>query len=109
MTLNSEWTFLTNHAHILLCIAEKPDSRLRDLAQRVGITERAVQGIVADLSQGKYLEVVRVGRRNAYVVSRNRAFRHEVEKHKKMKDLIDLIIDKAARGKRSMVRHSVAA
>lgn len=109
MTLNSEWTFLTNHAHILLCIAEKPDSRLRDLAQRVGITERAVQGIVADLSAGEYLEVVRVGRRNTYVVSRNRAFRHEVEKHKKMKDLIDLIVDKPSHSKRSIARHRIAA
>lgn len=58
------WTFLTNHAHVLLCIAADPEARMRDVAVRVGVTERAVQRIVADLAEGGYLAVGRVGRRN---------------------------------------------
>ena len=64
------WTFLTNHAQVLLCLADAPDIRLRDVAERVGITERAVQRIVADLSQAGYVKRDRVGRRNRYTVDR---------------------------------------
>lgn len=48
----ARWTFLTNHAHVLLCLARDPELRLRDVAERVGVTERAVQRIVADLEEG---------------------------------------------------------
>ena len=51
-----DWTFLTNHAHVLLCIAREPEARMRDVAQLVGITERAVQRIVADLEEAEYIE-----------------------------------------------------
>lgn len=57
------WTFLTNHAHVLNCIADDPESRLRDIAARVGITERAAQAIVSDLEAGGYLTRTRAGRR----------------------------------------------
>ena len=60
------WTFLTNHAHVLFCIAEDPEMRLRDVAARVGITERAVQRIVTDLEGEGYLTVSKEGRRNRY-------------------------------------------
>src|SRR5919202_2239784 len=62
----SEWTFLTNHGVVLLCLAADPGQRLRDVAASVGITERAVQRIVADLEAGGYLTRTRVGRRNQY-------------------------------------------
>ena len=73
------WTFLTNHAQVLLCLAETPDIRLRDVADRVGITERATQRIVADLVEGGYVNSERVGRRNRYTVDRQHAMRHSAQ------------------------------
>jgi DNA-binding MarR family transcriptional regulator len=73
------WTFLTNHAQVLLCLAETPDIRLRDVAERVGITERATQRIVADLVEGGYVNSERVGRRNRYTVDRQHAMRHSAQ------------------------------
>ena len=73
------WTFLTNHAQVLLCIADTPDIRLRDMAERVGITERATQRIVADLSEAGYVKTKRIGRRNRYTVDRQHAMRHSAQ------------------------------
>lgn len=73
------WTFLSNHGHVLVALAEDPDARLRDIAERVGITERAVQGILADLEDGGYLRRERVGRRNHYRLKRGGRFRHPSE------------------------------
>lgn len=85
MTSNAEsgngWTFLTNHSHVLLCIADDPDIRLRDLASKVGITERAVQRIVAELERDGYLTHERHGRRNHYEVDSSRPLRHPLENH----------------------------
>lgn len=73
------WTFLTNHAQVLLCLAETPDIRLRDVADRVGITERATQRILAELVDAGYVTTVRVGRRNSYTVDRQHAMRHTAQ------------------------------
>ena len=73
------WTFLTNHAQVLLCLAESPDIRLRDVAERVGITERATQRIVAELVEAGYVKTERVGRRNRYSVDRHHAMRHSAQ------------------------------
>jgi DNA-binding IclR family transcriptional regulator len=73
------WTFLTNHAQVLLCLAETPDIRLRDVAERVGITERATQRILAELVEGGYVKTERVGRRNRYTVDRQHAMRHSAQ------------------------------
>jgi len=73
------WTFLTNHAQVLLCLADTPDIRLRDVAEHVGITERAAQRIVAELVDAGYVNSVRVGRRNHYTVDRERAMRHSAQ------------------------------
>lgn len=73
------WTFLTNHAQVLLCLAEAPDIRLRDVAERVGITERATQRILAELIQAGYVKTERVGRRNRYTVDRQHAMRHSAQ------------------------------
>ena len=75
-----EWTFLTNHAHTLLCIARDPGIRLRDVAERVGVTERAAQRIVSDLVEAGYLDRLRDGRRNHYQVRADRPMRHPVER-----------------------------
>lgn len=70
------WTLLTNHAQVLLCIARDPEARLRDVAERVGITERAAQRIVADLVDAGFLTRHRVGRRNTYEVHAAEPLRH---------------------------------
>lgn len=73
------WRFLTNHAQVLLCLADTPDIRLRDVAERVGITERATQRILAELIEGGYVKTERVGRRNRYTVDRQHAMRHSAQ------------------------------
>ena len=73
------WTFLTNHAHVLVCLAEEPDVRGRDIATRVGITERAAQAIVADLVADGYVTRRREGRRNHYQVHPDAPLRHPLE------------------------------
>lgn len=75
------WTFFTNHAHVLFCLAEDEDVRLRDVAQRVGITERAVQRIVHDLAEAGYIRICRSGRRNHYEIQRTTRLRHAIEAH----------------------------
>ena len=86
------WTFLSNHAHVLLCIAKEPELRLREVAHRVGITERAVQRIVDDLEEGGYLSRSREGRRNRYEVHLDRPLRHSVESHREVSVLLNLIL-----------------
>lgn len=90
-TGKTKWTFLTNHAHVLLCIAEKPDLRMRDLAQMIGITERAVQGIIADLAEGGYLGVEKGGRCNIYTTNVDKHLRHPIEAGHHVADLLRLL------------------
>ncbi|MCX5651000.1 MAG: MarR family transcriptional regulator [Planctomycetota bacterium] len=87
------WTFLSNHAHVLLLIARDPEIRLRDVADQVGITERAVQRIVSDLEGGRYIERERSGRRNHYRVHPELPLRHPIEAHRRIGNLIALIVD----------------
>lgn len=88
----SQWTFLTNHSHVLLCIAADPDVRLRDVAEKVGITERAAQRIVAELEAAGYLSHVRVGRRNHYEVHADRPLRHPLEDHLAIGALLRVLV-----------------
>ena len=85
------WTFLTNHSHVLLCLAEDSAMRMRDIAQEVGITERAVQRIISDLVVDGYIERVREGRRNTYKINTGMHLRHPIEHDRTIKELIDLI------------------
>jgi DNA-binding IclR family transcriptional regulator len=85
------WTFLTNHSHVLLCIAEDPDIRGRDIAERVGITERAAQAIVADLVEAGYLSRTRVGRRNRYEIHPELPLRHPIERSRQVRELLRLV------------------
>lgn len=89
------WTFLTNHSHVLLCIAEDPDVRLRDVAQRVGITERATQRIVAELEEAGYLSHEKVGRRNHYEVHRSLPLRHPLEDHLEIGALLRVLTNRS--------------
>ena len=75
------WTFLTNHAHVLLCIAEDSDTLTREIARRVGITERATQRIISELESAGYLSHEKVGRRNHYEVHDSLPLRHPLEDH----------------------------
>jgi DNA-binding MarR family transcriptional regulator len=90
------WTFLTNHAHVLLCVARDADLRIRDLATRVGITERAIQRVIADLEEAGYVSHERTGRRNRYRVEPSLPLRHPLERHKKIALLLDLVRGDAA-------------
>ena len=91
-TPKTGWSFVTNHARVLTALAADPGARLRDLADRVGITERATQRIVSDLVEGGYVERTRVGRRNHYRLDPNRHLRHPADRHVEVGDLIALLI-----------------
>jgi DNA-binding MarR family transcriptional regulator len=92
MPESDRWTFFTNHAHILFCLAEAPELRLRDLADRVGVTERAAQRIVGELERAGYVEVERVGRRNRYRLNVDKQLRHPIEAHRSVADLVKLLV-----------------
>ena len=94
---DAPWTFLSNHAHVLICISDDPEVRMRDLASRVGITERAVQRIVTELEEGGYLERQKEGRRNRYQVTASRPLRHPIERHCATDALIDLVLGRSRR------------
>jgi len=88
------WTFLTNHAHVLLLLARNPSMILREVAALVGITERAVQRIIADLEGEGFIVRERVGRQNHYRILRERKLRHAVEVHRTIGDLLRIIDSK---------------
>jgi DNA-binding Lrp family transcriptional regulator len=89
------WTFLSNHAHVLVCLAQDPDARLRDVALSVGITERAVQKIVSDLEEAGAIVRERAGRRNSYRLNLDVPLRHALESHKTVGTLLSLVLDRA--------------
>jgi DNA-binding MarR family transcriptional regulator len=91
LELEHGWRFLTNHSQVLLCIATNPDVRLRDVADTVGITERAAQRILADLVHAGYVTRLRVGRRNRYLVNRDREMRHPLQAGHDVGSLLDLL------------------
>lgn len=75
----ASWTFLSNHAHVLVCLARDPDMRLRDVADLVGLTERGVHRIVTELEEGGVIQRIREGRRNHYEIDPTLALRHPLE------------------------------
>jgi DNA-binding IclR family transcriptional regulator len=92
----ARWTFLSNHGNVLLVIARHPDATLREVAELVGLSERAVQRIVADLEAGQYLERTRTGRRNRYQVHPELPLRHPITAHRDLGSLIELVTDPVA-------------
>lgn len=87
------WTFLTNHGHVLVCIAGNPDVRISEIADRVGIGERAVQGIVGDLVAAGYLTRTKVGRRNRYAIDPALPLRHPLERDHQVGELLQAVAD----------------
>ena len=85
------WTFLSNHSHVLICLARNADSILRDVAAQVAITERAVQRIVADLEESGYIKRQKEGRRNTYRLNLSKPLRHPVDRNCTISELVDLI------------------
>ena len=83
----AQWTFLTNHAHVLVCIAQDPNIRIADIARLVGIGERAAHRIVHDLIEADYVRATRVGRRNAYEVCLDRPMRHPLESNHRLAEV----------------------
>ena len=90
-SVSDVWTFLTNHSHVLLCLYHNPDMRLRDVARLVGITERMVQKIVADLAGAGYLEITKEGRCNHYRVNADLKLRHPLEMHHTVGELLEIL------------------
>lgn len=87
------WTFLTNHAHVLLCIARDSNLRVREIADRVGITERAAQRIIGDLVDGGYVTRKKVGRRNEYVVNPDVPLRHPISRDHEIGEVLGVLRD----------------
>lgn len=90
---SSGWTFLTNHSHVLICLAGDPFMRMRDVATKVGITERAVIRIVNDLQAAGALTREREGRRNRYTIDLDLPLRHPVEAHRTIGDLLAPVLE----------------
>jgi DNA-binding Lrp family transcriptional regulator len=93
----SSWTFLTNHAHVLVCLARDPEKRLREVADSVGITERAVQRIVGELEAAGVLRRHKAGRRNRYAVDLSTPLRHPLESHCSAYELLAVVLEARTR------------
>ncbi|MGL6290730.1 MAG: helix-turn-helix transcriptional regulator [Silanimonas sp.] len=90
----ASWTFLSNHTHVLVCLAADAEQTLRDVAAKVGITERAVQRIVAELEAAGALTRERDGRRNRYRLDPKLPLRHPLEQHRTIGDVLALVLGK---------------
>ena len=88
--ITREWTFLSNHGHVLVHLSRFPDSRIRDIAETVGITDRSAQAILADLEDAGYVTKSKVGRRNSYKVNPGLKFRHPSEAGKPISSLLKI-------------------
>ncbi len=88
---DARWTFLSNHSHVLLCLHREPDLTLREVANRVGITERSVQRILSELEEAGYLHRERHGLRNRYRFRSSAPLRHPIEGHCTIGDLIAMV------------------
>lgn len=85
------WTYLTNHTHLLVVLSRDPDARIRDMADKVGITQRAVQRILGELIQAGVLKVEKRGRRNHYAVNLSHHLRHPLEEGHDLKELLSML------------------
>ena len=86
-----DWTFFSNYGHVLVCLAQNPEVRLRDVAQQVGITERAVQKIVRDMQNAGFITISKQGRCNRYRINKRRSLRHGLESHCTVGKLLALV------------------
>jgi len=86
-----DWTFFSNYGHVLVCLARNREARLRDVAEEVGITERAVQKIVRDLQDAGFVTISKQGRCNRYRINRRKSLRHDLESHCTVGKLLTLV------------------
>ena len=89
----AEWSFLTNHARVLVCIAHDPGVRLRDIASAVGITERSAYGIVTDLTEGGYVVKEKDGRRNRYQIQAHLPLREAITQERTIGEVLDVLVE----------------
>ena len=89
----AEWSFLTNHARALLCIAHDPGVRLRDMAGALGITERSAFGIVTELARAGYVVKEKEGRRNRYRIQPHLPLREPITRERTIGEVLDLLVD----------------
>ena len=90
-----DWTFLTNHGRVLMCIAADPGARLRDIAAALEITERTAHGIVTDLAEAGYVVKEKEGRRNRYQIQKNLPLRESITRERTIGEVLDLLVAKA--------------
>lgn len=100
----AHWTFLTNHAQVLLCIARNPRVTAREIAEQIGITERAVQRLLSDLEASGYISHVRNGRKNIYEIHPERPMRHPAQQGHSISELLTLIGDNQLQGTTAVER-----
>jgi predicted transcriptional regulator len=96
----AEWSFLTNHARVLMCIAHDPGIRLRDIASTLGITERTAYGIVTDLTEGGYVVKKKDGRRNRYQIQAHLPLRETITQERTIGEVLDFLVETNIRGRR---------
>ncbi|BCD90937.1 ArsR family transcriptional regulator [Francisella halioticida] len=89
---NHSWTFLTNHSHVLCLINNNPNITIRDIAIKIGITERAVLNILSDLTETAYLTITKIGRNNHYEINKEKRLRHPIENHCTIDDFLGPLI-----------------
>lgn len=92
----ADWSFLTNHARVLVCIAHDPGVRLRDIAATVEITERRAFGIVNDLAEAGYVVKQKEGRRNRYRIQNHLPLPEAIGRERKIGEVLELLIDTTA-------------
>jgi hypothetical protein len=98
--LMAEWSFLTNHARVLVCIAHDPGVRLRDIATTLHITERSAYSIVADLTAGGYVVKDKDGRRNRYQIQPHLRLPEAITEERTIGEVLDLLVDSKPPGPR---------
>ncbi len=103
---DTDWTFFSNYAHVLVCLAENPEARLREVADRVGITERSAQRLISHLDEAGILTRVKHGRRNSYMIDTGVHLRHPIEEHCTVGQLLNLILSPA--GFKRLKAHNAA-
>jgi uncharacterized membrane protein len=94
---SQNWTFLSNHAHVLVCVAKNSDVRLSEVAELVGVRERTVHRIVHDLIDAGYISVTKVGRNNVYSVDLDKPLRHPLEAEHNIQAIVAPLLKKAKR------------
>ena len=87
----TSWTFLTNHFHVLVVLARDSEARIRDISDEVGITQRAVQRIIAELISDRIVDVEKMGRRNSYRINRATSLKHSLENKHTVGELLELL------------------